>query len=103
MWKTDGTVTGTVKVKDFITYPYQSPTRVLAWYDGGIILKGASPTGEAGLWKSDGTEAGTVLLKTFGLDSLQEAAQRTARSTSMPRTNTAPSCSSPTAPRKGPA
>jgi ELWxxDGT repeat protein len=74
LWKTDGTVAGTVKVKDFQSYPYRSPTQILSWYDGGIILKADSPTEGAGLWKSDGTEAGTVLLKQFPVDDIREAA-----------------------------
>jgi ELWxxDGT repeat protein len=75
LWKTDGTVAGTVKVKDFVSEPSRSPTQVLGWYDRGILLKGRSPTGEAGLWTSDGTEAGTVLLKPYFLEGLGEAAQ----------------------------
>lgn len=57
LWKSDGTVTGTIRVKDINT-GYS-----LANVDGALYFVATDgPTG-AELWKSDGTEGGTVRVK----------------------------------------
>lgn len=63
LWKSDGTETGTVLVKDICTgIPGSSPS---SFTDSGGTLFFAADDGVNGceLWKSDGTEAGTVLVK----------------------------------------
>ena len=66
LWKTDGTVVGTVLVKD-IRPGSASGNPVFLTAVGSslyfLIHDGASPPE---IWKSDGTEIGTVLVKQFG-------------------------------------
>ena len=65
LWKSDGTVAGTVMVKDIVpggtsgSYP-RNLTNV-----NGVLYFVAD---YGGLWKSDGTAAGTVQVKDFGSD-----------------------------------
>ena len=72
LWKSDGTTSGTVLVKDIYTgtstdnygtYPNDSTPRDLVNVDGTLFF--SADDGEVGreLWKSDGTAAGTVLVK----------------------------------------
>ena len=62
LWKSDGTVAGTVLVKDIVPGPGRSDP-------GGFHAVGdtlyftAYATGGQELWKSDGTAAGTMLVK----------------------------------------
>jgi ELWxxDGT repeat protein len=58
LWKTDGTATGTVMVKDIVPGAGGSNPGYLT--DVGGVLYFAT---DSALWKSDGTEAGTVLVK----------------------------------------
>jgi ELWxxDGT repeat protein len=56
LWKSDGTESGTVQVKDVTP-------RYLTEFNGAVYFDGESGVADAELWKSDGTEAGTVLVK----------------------------------------
>jgi ELWxxDGT repeat protein len=56
LWKSDGTESGTVQVKDVL------PGN-LTEYNGAVYFNGHDGTSGAKLWKSDGTESGTVLVK----------------------------------------
>ncbi len=58
LWKSDGTVTGTVLVKDF----YWDQLALLAVSDTLFLSAGQSASGGE-LWKSDGTVSGTVMVK----------------------------------------
>jgi ELWxxDGT repeat protein len=59
LWKSDGTETGTVKVKDI------NPGLVSSLVDSGGTVFFAAVDGVHGseLWRSDGTETGTVMVK----------------------------------------
>jgi ELWxxDGT repeat protein len=68
LWKTDGTTTGTVKVKDdHPTDPFGfEPNNLLSM--GSYVLIGISGFGTGEIWRSDGTTAGTTLVKSYGTD-----------------------------------
>jgi ELWxxDGT repeat protein len=68
IWKTDGTISGTKKVKNINLSKY-SPTPVLVGksVENGIVFK-AQQGSNTELWFSDGTETGTKLIKNFGFD-----------------------------------
>jgi ELWxxDGT repeat protein len=63
LWRSDGTESGTVKIKDVepIIATYFSDG--LAASDGTLFFAARDETHGTELWKSDGTEAGTVLVK----------------------------------------
>jgi ELWxxDGT repeat protein len=73
LWKSDGTDTGTVMVKDIWPgneswFPYKPNS---SHYDdltnvNGTLYFLASDGTQGGLWKSDGTEAGTARVSNFG-------------------------------------
>jgi len=76
LWKTDGTVAGTVQVKDF--GPGVGPTGFyLHDHNGTLVIArndlGADPwpsdDDNVQFWKSDGTTEGTVLVKDFSVGS----------------------------------
>lgn len=77
LWKTDGTESGTVMVKDIYSgtsasYSYyyyygqvpnaSSPEQLTA-FDGQLFFLAEDETNGMELWKSDGTESGTVLVE----------------------------------------
>ena len=63
IWKSDGTETGTVMVKDIRPGKKGSSPAEFTHVNG--ILFFAAGDGTNGLWKSDGTEAGTIKLAIF--------------------------------------
>jgi trimeric autotransporter adhesin len=73
LWKTDGTVTGTVLVKDIRTgfdttipdapEPYSSEPQAFASLGNTLFFTADDGVNGRELWKSDGTAVGTVLLK----------------------------------------
>lgn len=62
LWKTDGTVEGTVLVKDINPTTGSSPSRWFAW-NGRLYFEANDGVAGYELWSSDGSTAGTVLLK----------------------------------------
>lgn len=65
LWKSDGTVAGTVLVSDIVAGT-GSPSPVLLTDANGTLFFRATVSGIGSeLWKSDGTAAGTVLVKIF--------------------------------------
>ncbi|RCJ42063.1 hypothetical protein A6770_35235 [Nostoc minutum NIES-26] len=70
LWKSDGTATGTVLVKDINTggYYYNQPSS-LTNFNGTLYFTADDSNGiDYGLWKSDGTTFGTVQVEGFGYD-----------------------------------
>jgi ELWxxDGT repeat protein len=69
LWKSDGTVNGTVKVVDSIHVSNLGGLVILAGEVNGELLyfrrSTASSTTHFQLWKSDGTASGTTMLKQF--------------------------------------
>ena len=70
LWKSDGTSSDTVLVKDLSPGPNDSSPRRMSEVNGTVFFAGVGQGGEGRrrypvteLWKSDGTTAGTVLLK----------------------------------------
>jgi ELWxxDGT repeat protein len=60
LWKTDGTVPGTVRVKDVWPGTTASNPRSLAAYDGRLYFSAADPVAGFEMWSTDGTEGGTA-------------------------------------------
>jgi ELWxxDGT repeat protein len=71
LWKTDGTDTGTLLVKDIrpgdlFGNPLGGAPREVTPVNGTVFLTADDGTRGRELWKSDGTEAGTELVKDIG-------------------------------------
>src|SRR5215468_7700827 len=63
LWKSDGTPSGTVLVKDINPGANGSNPGVLANVNGTLFFEAFTNANGSELWKSDGTAAGTVLVK----------------------------------------
>jgi len=63
LWKSDGTVGGTVLVKDILPGPTGSGIANLTNVNGTLFFSASDGVSGNELWKSDGTEAGTVRVK----------------------------------------
>lgn len=65
LWKSDGTATGTIKVKDIRvgTFNYGSFPSSLTNANGVVYFNASDGVHGNEMWKSDGTEAGTILVK----------------------------------------
>jgi len=63
LWKTDGTTSGTVMVKDIRPGTSGSSPSDLTVVNGSLYFAANDGTNGTELWKTDGTEAGTVLVK----------------------------------------
>ncbi len=67
LWKTDGTATGTVLVKDINTHTFDfhptgsNPEKLIDF--NGTLIFDAQEYMDHEPWKSDGTTAGTIMLK----------------------------------------
>jgi ELWxxDGT repeat protein len=66
LWKSDGTETGTVRVKDIRLGSSSSSPSFLTDVGGTLYFTANDGTSGAELWKSDGTEMGTVRVKDIG-------------------------------------
>ena len=63
LWKTDGTSSGTVMVKDINSGSGSSVIYGLTDMDGDLYFNANDGTHGHELWKSDGTASGTVMVK----------------------------------------
>ncbi|MEO0842042.1 MAG: ELWxxDGT repeat protein [Cyanobacteria bacterium J06643_5] len=63
LWKSDGTETGTVLVKDIISGSGSSEPENLTDVNGTLFFTVNDGSNGTELWKSDGTESGTVLVQ----------------------------------------
>lgn len=63
LWKSDGTETGTVMVKDIYPGTASSNPVFLTNINDTLFFTATNGTNGEELWKSDGTEAGTVMVK----------------------------------------
>jgi ELWxxDGT repeat protein len=62
LWKTNGTVAGTSRVKDIVPGSSGSnPTNLVGY--GNLLLFSVTVNGQSQFWGSDGTDAGTVQIK----------------------------------------
>lgn len=64
LWRTDGTLDGTILVKDFVPGPYSSYPTILM-HTGSLVFFSVSEKSKSGLWRSDGTSAGTYRIANF--------------------------------------
>lgn len=60
LWKSDGTIEGTVRVKDVLPGPETSAPRDLTLVGDTLFFTALDENNETDLWSSDGTESGTV-------------------------------------------
>jgi ELWxxDGT repeat protein len=67
-WRSDGTVEGTVRIKDIVLGPEGSGALPMSTWEGRIALGASTPDNPLTprLWLSDGTEEGTVLMREDG-------------------------------------
>lgn len=63
LWKSDGTVAGTVLVKDIRSGSGSSFPRALIYYQGRLYFSARGENDVVELWQSDGTEAGTTVVR----------------------------------------
>jgi ELWxxDGT repeat protein len=70
LWKTDGTESGTVFIKDVALDCYSGPSVGLTPFNGLVYF---SPSSRDGLWRTDGTSSGTVLIRPIGVINLTAA------------------------------
>jgi ELWxxDGT repeat protein len=68
LWRTDGSLAGTGRVKDLAPGSSDDPHIDSVTAVGGKVFLFAEINGRVELWKSDGTEAGTVRVQTFDSD-----------------------------------
>jgi ELWxxDGT repeat protein len=69
LWSTDGTETGTFRVKDIVPGAGSSSPQNLVESGGLLFFKATDSSGTVRLWRSDGTEAGTLQLGNLNLSS----------------------------------
>ena len=63
LWKTDGTVQGTVPVGDLWPGSARGSPKTLRTWRGELLFTAATAGDRTGLWKTNGTPAGTTVLK----------------------------------------
>lgn len=63
LWKSDGTMAGTVLVKDIVPGVHSSNPSLLTAVNNTLFFVANTPANGIELWKSDGTEAGTIMVK----------------------------------------
>lgn len=64
LWRTDGTLSGTILVKDIVPGPYSSYPTILM-HTGSLVFFSVSEESKSGLWRSDGTPSGTYRIANF--------------------------------------
>lgn len=64
LWRTDGTLEGTILVKDIVPGPYSSYPTILM-HTGNLVFFSVSEESKSGLWRSDGTPTGTYRIANF--------------------------------------
>src|SRR5262249_36900646 len=64
LWKTDGTLRGTILVTSLPSGDFGYPPAVAV--GDNLYLEGTSEWGDDAIWKTDGTAAGTKLVKKVG-------------------------------------
>lgn len=69
LWKSDGTVAGTVAAATVREGSFVLTPRMLTTVDNRLFFAAGFGFGSDALWTSDGTQAGTRKLKDFALDS----------------------------------
>lgn len=62
LWKTDGTQSGTLKIKDINTNGSSNPRNFFTFNNNLYFIASSNNTTSGELWKTDGTEAGTSLV-----------------------------------------
>ena len=65
LWKTDGTESGTVMVKDISSGVEGSNPEIVAVHEGTVYFTASDGLNGYELWKTDGTESGTVMVNDF--------------------------------------
>ena len=63
LWKSDGTETGTVRVRDIQPGPAGSGPQLFFVFNGTLFFSAGTSDAGYELWRSDGTEAGTVMVR----------------------------------------
>ena len=74
LWKTDGTVAGTVMVKDIFPGAAGCELELFTNVNGVLFFKANDGVHGAELWKSDGTASGTVMVKDIYAGSVSSSA-----------------------------
>lgn len=69
LWKSDGTIEGTVMVKDINPGTEGANVQNIIAYNGKIYFSASDPINGQELWMSDGTAIGTVMLKDINTSS----------------------------------
>jgi ELWxxDGT repeat protein len=75
LWKTDGTITGTVLIKDINPGYYSSNVSSLFAFNGNVYFSAYDGINGLQVWQSDGTANGTVMLKNLGVLATGNGAQ----------------------------
>ena len=75
LWKTDGTVPGTVLVKDIYTGSNGSGISSICIFNGKAYFAANDGIHGSQLWQSDGTATGTVMVKNAGLTPVGNGSQ----------------------------
>ncbi|MFV1979850.1 MAG: ELWxxDGT repeat protein [Rhodothermia bacterium] len=63
LWRSDGTESGTYRVKDIFPGNEDSSPEMLTVVGGTLFFRAVDGVNGIELWKSDGTEAGTIIVK----------------------------------------
>ncbi|MFP5286488.1 MAG: ELWxxDGT repeat protein, partial [Thermoanaerobaculia bacterium] len=63
LWKSDGTVAGTVRLKDIVPGPAGSFANMIGRVGGTLLILTWRPETSYELWETDGTEAGTAFVR----------------------------------------